>query len=70
MNNKIYIIIAYRWGCKENHSYIAGVKTEEQAAIKCANETTEERGGKYSCCIEEWTPDQPARERVAMDCEE
>lgn len=52
MGKKIYIVTAYRWGERENHSYPLGVFTKKSKAIKCADEHTEYRGRKYGCFVE------------------
>lgn len=50
--NDIYVVIAYRWGEKSDHSYTLGAFNKKHAAIKCADSHTEYRGGKYSCVVE------------------
>lgn len=51
-SNEIYVVIAYRWGDRENHSYTLGVFGKKQAAITCAESHTTYRGGKYTCVVE------------------
>jgi hypothetical protein len=46
---RIYIVTAYRWGDREEHSYVVGVFDNEETAIKQAKLETEFRGGKYEC---------------------
>ncbi len=53
MKDKIYVVIAYRWGKRENHSYTLGVFNKKHAAIVCADSHTQYRGGKYGCVVEE-----------------
>ena len=48
----LYVVIAYRWGDRNNHSYPIGVFDKKGAAIDCADEHTAYRGGKYSCSVE------------------
>lgn len=48
----IFIVIAYRWGENENHSYTLGAFRRLDEARKCANSHTEYRGGKYACVVE------------------
>jgi hypothetical protein len=50
--NEIYVVIAYRWGKSENHSYTLGVFKKKHAAIMCADTHTQYRGGKYACVVE------------------
>lgn len=50
--NEIYIVVAYRWGERSNHSYTVGAFTKKQAAINCAESHANYRGGKYSCVVE------------------
>jgi hypothetical protein len=52
MKNETYIVVAYRWGERKNHSYTLGVFNKKYAAIKCADGHTEYRGGKYACVVE------------------
>ena len=49
MKNKFYIVIAYRWGARENHSYFVGLFDKKHAALKCAEKENDHRGGKYEC---------------------
>lgn len=53
MKQEVYVVIAYRWGNRENHSYTAGVFNKINSAIKCADSHTEYRGGKYACVVEQ-----------------
>lgn len=52
MKNEVYIVTAYRWGKREDHSYTLGVFNKKHAAFKCADDHTEYRGGKYTCVVE------------------
>jgi len=49
MKNKVYVVIAYRWGEQSNHSYLLGVYTKKHAALVAGDEHREYRGGKYEC---------------------
>lgn len=49
----IYIVTAYRWGSRENHSYVVGCFNDLELAIKCADGQAIYRGGKYKCVVEE-----------------
>lgn len=49
---EIYVVIAYRWGNSENHSYTVGIFDDKTKAIDCANSHTQYRGGKYACSVE------------------
>lgn len=46
-----YVITAYRWGNRENHSYVVGISFEADQARAMATEEEDERGGKYACEI-------------------
>lgn len=48
----MYVVIAYRWGERGNHSYTLGIFDKKMAAIKCAESHTKYRGGKYGCVVE------------------
>ena len=60
---KTYIVTAFRYGKRENHSYISGVFTKKAQAIKDAEEETTYRGGKYSCQVEEMILNEAGREK-------
>jgi hypothetical protein len=47
----IYIVEAFRWGDKENHSYVIGCWDNIELAKKAAIEHAEYRGGKYQCIV-------------------
>lgn len=52
----IYVVHAYRWGDRENHSYLVGVWFDEGSALFYANEHQIHRGGKYICEIVKCKP--------------
>lgn len=52
MTKAIYIVTAYRWGDREQHSYNLGVFTHKSKAISCADSHAQWRGGKYACVVE------------------
>ena len=45
--NNLYIVTMYRWGSRENHSYVLGVYDDKELALKSAIENQIDRGGKY-----------------------
>ena len=47
--NNIYIVTAYRFGDKHNHSYVVGAFSTKEEAIRQAKIEEEWRGGKYDC---------------------
>lgn len=51
----LYIVTAYRWGDRSNHSYVVGAFDKKAQAIKCADSHTTYRGGKYACVVDELT---------------
>lgn len=53
MKTKLYIVIAYRYGSTEDHSYPLGVFNKKHKAIITADEETRQRGGKYGCRVYE-----------------
>ena len=57
---KIYTVTAYRWGNRENHSYIVSVRSTVQDALKDAEIEEEHLGGKYRCEVLEWELDECA----------
>lgn len=46
---KIYVVTAYRYKNKLNHSYLVGVFNNKQKALNVAEVEEEFRGGKYAC---------------------
>ena len=46
-----YVLIGYRYGDKEKHSYVIGIYAGIDTAIEKAEEETILRGGKYSVVI-------------------
>jgi hypothetical protein len=53
MKPVIYVVIAYRWGSQESHSYLVGCNTKKSKAIKMAEKEADYRGGKYDCWVYE-----------------
>ena len=51
MNKIIYVVIAYRFGDINLHSYIVGAYDSKEEAMKRAIEEEEFRGGKYACIV-------------------
>ena len=46
--NKYYISTMYRWGCRENHSYVLGLFSDLHIAIReTIQEENNRGGGKY-----------------------
>lgn len=60
---KIYIVTAFRYGKRDNHSYISGVFSKKQQAIKDASEEADYRGGKYSCQVEQVILNEAGRDK-------
>lgn len=50
----VYVVTMYRWGSRENHSYVLGVFSTKPKAIKGGEKERENRGGNkyYQECIE------------------
>lgn len=53
----LYTVHAWRWGNRENHSYLVGVFSDSHKAILAAESEEDFRGGKYSCEILGWDLD-------------
>ena len=49
----IYIVEAWRWGDREDHSYILGCWDNLEAAKRAADEHSHYRGGKYQCVVQQ-----------------
>lgn len=50
--NEIYIVTAYRWGDRDEHSYNVGVFNSKYKAMQAADNHCYYRGGKYACAVE------------------
>ena len=50
---KVYVIIMYRWGEQEAHSYLHSVELDETIALEKAKEEEIQRGGKYEAEVAE-----------------
>lgn len=48
----IYIVTAYRWGSRDDHSYPIGAFNDLNTAIAAADSHTIYRGGKYYCEVD------------------
>jgi hypothetical protein len=49
---EVFVVIAYRMGEREKHSYTVSAFSTEKSAIKCAESHCTYRGGKYACAVE------------------
>lgn len=49
----IYIVTAYRWGHRDNHSYVVGAFSTKEQADQAADTHVGWRGGKYGCEVVE-----------------
>jgi hypothetical protein len=45
----VFVVSAYRWGLRDCHSYVVGVRDTLDAARELADSHVEYRGGKYGC---------------------
>lgn len=58
-----WVVTAYKWGCRDNHSYIVGIYSTESVAKDACEKEVEYRGGKYGCeaiqlpLLTEWRED-------------
>lgn len=55
MKTIVYVVTMYRFGSKENHSYVYGVYNKKAKALKEADFEEEMRGGKYKAEVIECT---------------
>lgn len=60
----MFVVEALRWGDRSNHSYVVGVYTSLEIAARSAIMEEYWRGGKYSCKITKYTPDDTAEQGV------
>lgn len=61
----VYIVIMYRWGNTEEHSYIKGIYSEYENAITNAENERENRGFKYEYKILYWKIDEIKGKEIA-----
>lgn len=61
--NKLYIVIAYRWGNMDNSSHLVGIFNKKDRALKEAANKEKESGFKYSCLIQEVPLNTPCNAR-------
>lgn len=66
MKPTVYTVHAYRWGDRENHSYLVGVYSKKHAAMKAGERETEYRGGKYECEVIEWQLDRDDSQKTIV----
>lgn len=52
----VYVVIAYRWGSQEMHSYLVYTGFSESEAINEAEKEANSRGGKYECWVYKCEP--------------
>lgn len=48
-SREVYVVIAYRYGMRDNHSYLVTVSATPEEAIDAADKEVSWRGGKYGC---------------------
>lgn len=58
MKEEVYIVSAYRWGDRKDHSYNLGVFQKKHKAKQVADSHCQYRGGKYACVVDKCTLDQ------------
>ena len=57
LDNKVYTVHAYRFGDRDKHSYIVGVYSSPEKALKEAELEELNRRGEYVCEVIEWEID-------------
>jgi len=62
---KLFIVEALRHGDRENHSYIVGAYSNEEAANLAAKIEEAWRGGKYKCVVNNYATNQAPRKEKA-----
>ena len=58
MNDLYYTVTAYRWGSRDDHSYVVGLYSTPALALDAADREEAWRGAKYECEVLGWVPDQ------------
>ncbi len=49
--DSIYTIVAYRWDCTNDHTYVIGAHADLNTAISIAEHERDDRGGKYGVAV-------------------
>lgn len=62
-----YVVTAYRWADRDNHSYVVGVASTPEGAIRLAHQEQRDRGGKYWCEALEILVDDPREQSRLLD---
>ena len=52
-----YTVVAYRWGCTNDHFYQVGQTADLDCAIDLADDEADGRGGKYGVAVYQWDND-------------
>ena len=55
----LYAVTAYRYGMRDDHSYVVGIYSTLDLAKSAADSEVEYRGGKYGCAVVEMPLDLP-----------
>ena len=53
----VYVVMMYRYGDHENHSYVLGVYSTRDKAMYAGASEAFDRAGKYSAEVTEWKID-------------
>lgn len=54
--NKLYVTTMYKYGSREDHSYVLCVEFSKATAINKSKKETERRGNKYDAEVIEFEP--------------
>jgi hypothetical protein len=49
-----YFVVAYRWGCTNEHWYFVYAGVDQVKAVTMAENEAQDRGGKYGCAVFEF----------------
>lgn len=63
---KLYVVTMYRWGDRNNHSYVLGAFTHKTRAEKRGEMERDMRGGKYMPECLEVEPNQSTEEGMKI----
>lgn len=54
VSDKVYVTTMYRYGNREKHSYVLGVWSDQDTALRAGNTEALWRGDKYEPEVTEW----------------
>ena len=67
MKKSIYVVTMYRWGNRENHSYVTWAGTSKKQALEESEKEADDGGGEYVAEVLEFTGAKMKRIQAIFD---